>query len=137
LSGKKELKNELMINRFVIGLMAMITILVSYQQLLHPELSVGILAQNGVYASFSAAFVPLLFGMFFKEVHKAAPIIASVVAIVIHFSVYYGRLTPYMQGAVRNPGVAAAIAIMSSIVAGGIVYMITKTITKRKMALAA
>ena len=126
LSGKKELKNELMINRVVIGLMAAITIVVSYQQLTHPELSVGILAQNGVYASFSAAFVPLLFGMFIKNVHKAAPIIASVVAIVVHFSVYYGRLTPYMHGAVRNPGVAAAIAIMSSVAAGALVYFITK-----------
>lgn len=126
LSGKKELKNELMINRVVIALMAVITILVSYQQLINPQLSVGILAQNGVYASFSAAFVPLLMGMFLKNVHKAAPVVASVVAIVVHFSVYYGRLTPYMQEPVRNPGVASAIAIMSSIVVGAIVYLLTK-----------
>jgi sodium/pantothenate symporter len=98
---------------------------------------VGILAQNGVYASFSAAFVPLLFGMFLKNVHKAAPIIASVVAIVVHFSVYYGRLTPYMQEPIRNPGVASAIAILSSIVVGAIVYMITKPAAKRKLAMAA
>ena len=126
LSRKKELKNELMINKVVIGLMAAVTIIVSYQQLINPELSVGILAQNGVYASFSAAFVPLLMGMFLKNVHKAAPIVASVVAIVVHFSVYYGRLTPYMQEPIRNPGVASAIAIMSSIVIGGIVYLLTK-----------
>lgn len=126
LTGKSELKNELMINRVVIACMGAITIIVSYRQLLHPELSVGILAQNGVYASFSAAFVPLLFGMFLKDVHKAAPIIASVVAIVVHFSVYYGRLTPYMQNPVRNPGVASAIAIISSLAVGLIVYLITK-----------
>ena len=82
LSGKAVLKNELLLNRLVIGIMATITIFISYQQLTHPDLSVGILAQNGVYASFSAAFVPLLFGMFLKDVNKAAPIIASVVAIV-------------------------------------------------------
>ncbi|MES2775364.1 MAG: sodium:solute symporter [Bacteroidota bacterium] len=132
LSRKSELKNGLMINRLVIGLMAAITILVSYRQLVHPDLSVGILAQNGVYASFSAAFVPLLFGMFLKDVHKSAAITASVVAIVVHFAVYYGRLTTYMQNPVRNPGVASAIAIMSSLVIGGIVYVITK----RKMAVA-
>ena len=126
LAGKQELKNELMINRLVIGLMAAITIFISYRQLVHPELSVGILAQNGVYASFSAAFVPLLFGMFFKDCHKAAPIVASLVAIVVHFSVYYGRLTPYMQDPVRNPGVASAIAILCSIVIGSIVYLATK-----------
>lgn len=126
LSGKKELKNELIINRMVIALMAAITIFISYRQLVHPDLSVGILAQNGVYASFSAAFVPLLFGMFLKDVHKSAAIVASVVAIVVHFSVYYGRLTPYMQNPIRNPGVASAIAILCSVSIGGIVYLLTK-----------
>ena len=132
LSRKAEFKNELLINRLVIAIMAAVTIFISYQQLTHPDLSVGILAQNGVYASFSAAFVPLLFGMFLKDVHKAAPIIASVTAIVVHFSVYYGRLTPYMEHGTRNPGVASAIAILSSLTAGAIIYMITK----RKVALA-
>ena len=126
LSGKPVLKNELMINRLVIAIMAAITVFISYQQLTHPDLSVGILAQNGVYASFSAAFVPLLFGMFLKDVNKAAPIIASVVAIVVHFSVYYGRLSPYMAQGTRNPGIAAAIAIMSSLLAGVIIYLMTK-----------
>ena len=132
LSGKAVLKNELLLNRLVIGIMATITIFISYQQLTHPDLSVGILAQNGVYASFSAAFVPLLFGMFLKDVNKAAPIIASVVAIVVHFGVYYGRLTPYMDHGTRNPGVAAAIAILSSLLAGTIIHLITK----RKAAIA-
>jgi sodium/pantothenate symporter len=129
LSGKVTLKNELGINRIVIAGMGIVVILVSYRQLVHPDLSVGILAQNGVYASFSAAFVPLLFGMFLKNVHKSAPIVASVVAILVHFSVYYGRLTPYMQEPVRNPGIAAAIAIISSLVTGGLVYVFTKTKT--------
>lgn len=136
LNGKAELKNELLINKIVIGMMALITMIVSYNQLIHPDLSVGILAQNGVYASFSAAFVPLLFGMFLKNVHKAAPITASVVAILVHFSVYYGRLTPYMQEPVRNPGVASAIAILSSIVVGAVVYLITKPMAKRNLAMA-
>ena len=132
LSGKQVLKNELVINRIVIAIMAIIVISVSYQQLTHPDLSVGILAQNGVYASFSAAFVPLLFGMFLKDVHKSAAIMASVVAIVVHFSVYYGRLTSYMETGTRNPGIAAAIAIVCSLVAGGVTYLITR----RKPALA-
>ena len=132
LSGKIELKNELAINRLVIAIMAAVTIFISYQQITHPDLSVGILAQNGVYASFSAAFVPLLFGMFLKDVNKAAPIIASVVAIVVHFSVYYGRLTSYMEHGTRNPGIASAIAIISSLAVGGIIHMFTK----RKLAVA-
>jgi sodium/pantothenate symporter len=132
LSGKTVLKNELLINRGVIAIMALVTLFISYRQLVSPDLSVGILAQNGVYASFSAAFVPLLFGMFFRDVHKAAPIVASVVAILVHFSVYYGRLTPYMESGTRNPGIASAIAILSSLTAGGIVYLVTK----KKMAVA-
>ncbi len=126
LTGKTILKNELAINRLVIGIMAAVTIFISYNQLVHPDLSVGILAQNGVYASFSAAFVPLLFGMFLKDVNKAAPIIASVVAIAVHFSVYYGRLTPYMENGTRNPGVASAIAILCSLTVGAIIHLITK-----------
>lgn len=132
LSGKTILKNELAINRLVIALMAVITIFVSYRQLTHPDLSVGILAQNGVYASFSAAFIPLLFGMFLKDVSKAAPIAASVTALVVHFSVYYGRLTPYMEKGTRNPAVASAIAILCSLAVGGIIYLATK----KKMAVA-
>ena len=126
LLDKAALKNELMINRLVIAVMAVVTIFISYQQLTHPDLSVGILAQNGVYASFSAAFVPLLFGMFLKDVKKAAAIVASVTAIVVHFSVYFGRLTPYMEHGTRNPGIAAAIAILSSLAAGTIIHLVTK-----------
>ncbi len=39
-------------------------------------------------------------------------------AVVVHFSIYYGRLTPYMQAPIRNPGVAFALAIISSVVVG-------------------
>ncbi len=126
LSRKTTFKNELAVNRMVIAIMGTVTIFISYQQITHPDLSVGILAQNGVYASFSAAFVPLLFGMFLKDVNKIAAIVASVVAIVVHFSIYYGRLTPYMEHGTRNPGIASAIAILISLAIGGIVYMLTK-----------
>lgn len=124
---KNVFKNELRINRWVIATMAVVTILISYQQLLHPELSVGILAQNGVYASFSATFVPLLFGMFLKDIPKIAPIVASIVALVAHVLVYYGRLTPYMKTEIRNPGIAAAIAIMCSVVVGVGLHLLLKT----------
>ena len=134
LTGNKLIKSEgnngiipaLILNRLVIGLLALVSILVSYQQLINPVLSVGILAQNGVYAFFSAAFIPVVFGIFFKDVHKFIPIAASVTALVIHFSVYYLRLTPYMQNPVRNPGVASAIAILCSLAVGAIFYMILK-----------
>jgi sodium/pantothenate symporter len=126
-------KRLIFINKIVIVLLAVVSILLSYQQLLHPSLSVGIFAQNGVYAYFSAAFVPVLMGIFLKEVPRIAPIAASLSAVVIHFGTYYGRIGVYMQEAVRNPAVAATYAILGSLVVGfGLYYLLKdkKTPTK-------
>jgi sodium/pantothenate symporter len=120
LSGRK----TVLVNKLVIVLLGLIAIFLSYDQLINPSLSVGIFAQNGVYAYFSAAFVPVLFGIFLKDTPRIAPIAASITAIVVHFSVYYGRLTWYMQDAVRNPAVAATLAILASILVGIIFYFL-------------
>lgn len=111
-------------NKIVIAVLAIISIIVSYQQLIHPNLSVGILAQNGVYAYFSMAFVPVLFGIFFKNTPKEAAYGAAIVAFIVHFSVYYGSLTPYTTGTVKNPAVAAALAILAAVLTGAILYKI-------------
>jgi sodium/pantothenate symporter len=133
LTGNKFIKNEkggwmpeLLMNKIVIVLLAVVAVLLSYQQLMKPDLSVGIFAQNGVYAFFSAAFVPVVFGIFLKEVPKLVPIAASLTAVAVHFSVYYGRLTPYMKETVRNPGIASALAILASLAIGTAFYFITK-----------
>lgn len=119
-SGGRPMSAErlVVVNKMVIGLLAVVAVVWSYQQLLHPNLSVGILAQNGVYAFFSAAFVPVLFGIYGKNVPLRVPALASVTAVVVHFSVYYGALTPYTTGAVRNPAVAAALAILAATAVG-------------------
>jgi len=83
---------------------------------------VAIFAQNGVYAYFAAAFVPVLFGTFLNNVSTRAVSIASITAIVVHFGVYYGRITPYMQEPVNNPGVSAALGIVASLVVGYSIY---------------
>lgn len=114
------------INRAIIVLLAVVSVFLSYDQLVHPNLSVGILAQNGVYAYFAAAFVPVLIGIYGKEVPRAAPIAASVTAIVVHFSVYYGQLTPYTTGAVRNPAVACALAILAALAVGVATWQIAR-----------
>jgi sodium/pantothenate symporter len=120
----KSLPNEVGVNRFVIVLLAVVSFFFSYRELVAPDLSVGIFAQNGVYAYFSAAFIPVLFGIFFKKVPLAVPVVGAITAVLVHFGVYYGRITPYMQEAVRNPGVAAALAICSSVVVSLAVYLI-------------
>ncbi len=108
------------LNRLVIILLAVASILVTKYQLENPNLSVGIFAQNGVYAFFSAAFMPVLIGVFRKDTPKWSAIAASVTAVVVHFSVYYMGITPYMQGEVRNPAIAAALAIISSALVGSV-----------------
>jgi len=114
------------INRGVIGLLGVVSVVLSHDQLVDPDLSVAIFAQNGVYAFFSAAFVPVLFGTFLRGVPRAAPVSASMTAMVVHFSIYYGELTWYMQAPVKNPGVAGALAIVSSICVGLAVLMVSR-----------
>lgn len=117
-------------NRLSILLLAIISGIFSYQQLLYPDLSVGIFAQNGVYAYFSAAFVPVLFGTFLKYVPSYIPFLSSIIAIVIHFTVYYGRYTSYMQDAIRNPAIASTLAILSSLTIGSLFYAYSRYFKK-------
>jgi sodium/pantothenate symporter len=118
---------RLLVNRAVIVLMAVVTVFLSWDQLVNPKLSVGIFAQNGVYAYFSAAFMPILMGMFLKDAPRQAAIAASVTAVVVHFSMYYGQLpVPFTAANGENPGVAAAMAIIASVVAGLTVYAVFK-----------
>lgn len=114
-------------NKIVIAVFAVVSIVISYEQLRNPKLSVGIFAQNGVYAYFSAAFVPILFGMFFKNTPKISVIAASVTAVVVHFSFYYGKLgVPFTKATGENPGVAASMAIVISLIVGLILFAINR-----------
>lgn len=127
------------INKIAIVFLAIVSFIVSVDQLLHPKLSVAILAQNGVYAYFSVAFVPIIFGIFVKNVNIKAPVIASIVAFVTHFTIYYGLpylvnthgfsfgyFTTYLTGPVRNPAIASASAIVLSTLTGIIAHQITR-----------
>lgn len=124
--GESGEQRKIMTNRLVIALLALLAFLFSYQQLMHPNLSVAIFAQNGVYAYFSAAFVPVLLGTFFPKTPLIAPVAASITAILVHFSIYYGRIGAYMQEPVRNPAVASTFAILAAVVVGGICYLFFK-----------
>jgi sodium/pantothenate symporter len=94
----------------------------SWKQLVAPKLSVAIFAQNGVYAYFSAAFVPILFGMFLPGATLRAAAAAAVVAVAVHFSMYYGQLpVPFTAATGENPGVAAAVAIVAAVLVGAVV----------------
>lgn len=112
------------LNKGVTVVVGILAIALSYQQLVSPSLSVGIFAQNGVYAFFSAAFVPVFFGIFTKTQNKWIPITAALAAVITHFGIYYLELTPYMEGmAVKNPAIASALALMVSTALAAIIYL--------------
>lgn len=119
-------KRLVRINKLVIVALAIVAILLTQQQLTKPNLSVGIFAQNGVYAYFSAAFVPVLMGIFLKKAPLIAPIGASLAAVIVHFASYYGGITWYLQETVRNPAIAATYAILSSVVVGAALYAVLR-----------
>lgn len=121
----------LVVNRGSIIALGVVGGWLSWQQLVSPKLSVAIFAQNGVYAYFSAAFVPILFGMFLPDATRRAAVVAAVVAVVVHFSMYYGQLpVPLTAATGENPGVAAAVAIVASLAAGGLVQLFAREVTR-------
>ena len=95
--------------------------------MINPKLSVAIFAQNGVYAFFAAAFIPIIVGMFFKDVSKFVPIAGALSAVVIHFTMYYGKISvPFTISTGENPGVSAATAIILSIVISIVFHFFTR-----------
>ncbi|HPF34809.1 sodium:solute symporter [bacterium] len=124
--GDARERRLLAVNRGAIALLAVVAAWLSWDQLRNPRLSVAIFAQNGVYAYFSAAFVPILLGMFRKERALAPAAAAAVTAVIVHFSMSYGRVQlPGTAAAGDNPGVAAATAIIASVLAALAVHLLS------------
>ena len=95
---------------FIVALVP-VTLLLSWNQMVDPSLSVAIFAQNGVYGLFAATFVPILAGIFVPRVTTPWVAAASVVALVVHFGTYYFQLGPYWN----NPAVPATYALIASL----------------------
>lgn len=117
---------KLRLNRIIIISLAVVSAIWSWQQIVNPNLSVALLAQNGVYAFFAAAFVPIAFGLFIRNFGKVPATTAAILAIITHFGTYYLRLGPYMQEEVRNPAVAASYAIIIASLSGLILHFTQK-----------
>ena len=113
------------LNRAVIVALALVSLVLAYQQLIAPNLSVIIFAQLGVYAYFAAAFVPVFFGTFFEKTPKIAAIAAAVTAVAVHFALYYTgqHYFPYFEGvSVKNPGISTALGIVAAVLVGTVLY---------------
>ena len=65
--------------------------------------------------------------MFVPRTPALAAMVASVTAVVVHFTMYYGKLgLPATLATGENPGVAAATAIVMSLITGSLVYVLRK-----------
>lgn len=128
LAGKDgEHKSAMMLNRVVSVIIAVLVVGLSYWQLTSPDLSVAIFAQNGVYAFFSAAFVPVFFGIFTRVENKILPITGTLTALIVYYAVYYLELTPYMQDvSPKNPAIASALSLVASFLVSGAIYLYLK-----------
>lgn len=123
------------INRLVIVALAIVSFFIARDQILNPRLSVAIFAQNGVYAYFSILFVPIVFGIFVKNVKISAALTGSITALVVYYSLYYffpalyqsgtdfGYVNLYFSDKIQNPAIAASVAIVLSAAAGYAVHI--------------
>jgi SSS family solute:Na+ symporter/sodium/pantothenate symporter len=104
---------------FLVAL-APVVALLSWGQIVEPNLSVAILAQNGVYGLFAATFVPILFGVFVPRVTTAGVAVAAASALLVHFGMYYGEVGPYWN----NPAVPATFALLTSAAVAGLSLLV-------------
>jgi SSS family solute:Na+ symporter/sodium/pantothenate symporter len=107
-------------SKIFLVVLAPIVALIAYGQIQNPNLSVAILAQNGVYGLFSATFAPILFGIFSERITKGAIFASALTALVVHFGMYYGEITMYAN----NPAVPATFALVAStaVAAGSLLF---------------
>jgi sodium/pantothenate symporter len=138
----KHISNErkyIVINRLVIVGMAIVSFIAARSQILHPNLSVAIFAQNGVYSFFSIAFTPIVFGIIIKDTSLKTAVTGSITALIVYFLVYYvspwminslgfsmGYFDKYFTGKVQNPAIAAATAIIISLLVSLTVHFSTR-----------
>jgi sodium/pantothenate symporter len=110
----------LRVGRLFLVALAPVTLLLAWWQIVDQPLSVAIFAQNGIYALFAATFAPVLFGIFSTRASARLAFAAAVSALVVHFGMYYGGITPYHN----NPAVPAtfALAISTLVMALGVVF---------------
>jgi SSS family solute:Na+ symporter/sodium/pantothenate symporter len=99
----------LRVGRLFLVVLAPVTLLLAWRQIVAPSLSVAIFAQNGVYGLFAATFAPVLFGIFSKRASAGSALTAAAVALTVHFGMYYGGVTVYHN----NPAVPASCAIVA------------------------
>lgn len=114
LAEHQKLRLAFRVSHIVLIVIAVLTFLVT----LNPPELLGIFGQTGVYGLVLAAVPPLLAGIWFKNVSISLVWSMSVLAVVVHFFLFFfGKtLFPNTTLAFSNPGVTATIGLLISIV---------------------
>ena len=100
----------LRVGRIFLVVLAPVTAILAWRQIVAPSLSVAIFAQNGVYGLFAATFAPVVFGLFTERATAKLAATAAIAALIVHFGMYYGGITHYHN----NPAVPATFALVVS-----------------------
>ena len=84
---------------------------------LNPPKLLGIFGQMGVYGLVLAATPPILAGVLFQKVNLRVTWIFSILALVIHFALFFfgKEIFPDSTFAFSNPGATATIALLVTI----------------------
>ncbi len=122
----KDGQNGMRVNKGVVAVLGLVSGALALQQLYKPSVSVAIFAQNGVYAYFAAAVIPVLIGLFLPKHSPKWILIIPILAIAVHFAVYYLRLGFYMQTQVRNPAIPAAWAIVLALGLAVLLFLVKR-----------
>lgn len=120
------------VGRYSLIAFGLLAFVLSIFQHYFKEFSVAIFAQEGVYALFAATFVPVLFGMFVKNISKSIVFWASISALLVHFSFRYGKLSFFTNADYTNPGLTAAYGLIVSLVIVGIYFLLRNVSRKHR-----
>ena len=110
-SGEGARRGALLFARGFILLLAPVTVLLSYRQIVAPSLSVIIFAFQGILGALAATFVPVLAGIYLKRPPKRVVLAASVVGLLVFYVMVLGELGPYND----NPMVPGTFALLASV----------------------
>lgn len=124
-----QLTLALKVSKYSLVVLGIVAYVLAYFQHYYKEFSVAIFAQTWIYALFNATFIPLLFGMFVKNVNKWAVLIASIVAVSVHVVFKYAKLSILtngegilLKGDYLNPGMSSAYGLITGLAVMGLYY---------------
>ncbi len=114
----------LKVGRYALIGLAILAFALGYMQHHYKEFSVAIFAQTWIYGLFTATFIPLVFGMFVKDVNKWWVLTASLASFAVHLVFRYGKLSLLTPADYLNPGLTAAYGIIVSLLIMAVYYVL-------------